>query len=145
LKNRESQFAMMASRAPDARAFENGDGKMIDLDIPRFCGSRRGAPGELARAVLLIGFAGSLELNRSPDLDEATGEESMSDDPDFPLDPLCGKQRFARQKQPFDGRFLIFHGQDSFCRPAVGRDLISLRQTRRSRPPSCRPPGIGGA
>jgi hypothetical protein len=34
--------------------------------------------------MLLIGFAGSLELNRSPGLDEATGEESMSDDPDFP-------------------------------------------------------------
>jgi hypothetical protein len=34
--------------------------------------------------MLLIGFAGSLELNRSPCLDEATGEESMSDDPDFP-------------------------------------------------------------
>ena len=33
--------------------------------------------------MLLIGFAGSLELNRSPGLDEATGEASMSDDPDF--------------------------------------------------------------
>jgi hypothetical protein len=27
---------MMASRARDARAFENGDGKMIDLDIPAY-------------------------------------------------------------------------------------------------------------
>jgi hypothetical protein len=34
--------------------------------------------------MLLIGFAGSLELNRSPGLDEATGEESMSDGRDFP-------------------------------------------------------------
>jgi len=41
--------------------------------------------------MLLIGFAGSLELNRSPGLDEATGEESMSDDPDFP------KANHARQ------------------------------------------------
>ena len=32
----------------------------------------------------LIGFTGFLELYRSPGLDEATGEESMSDDPDFP-------------------------------------------------------------
>jgi hypothetical protein len=58
--------------------------------------------------MLLIGFAGSLELNRSPGLDEATGEESMSDDPDFPkanhalqaiahkLEKYCGSyQRLA--------------------------------------------------
>jgi hypothetical protein len=37
LKNRESQFAMMASRARDAGAFfENGNEKMIDLDKPAF-------------------------------------------------------------------------------------------------------------
>jgi hypothetical protein len=34
--------------------------------------------------LLLIGFAGSLELYRSPGLDEASGKESMSDDLDFP-------------------------------------------------------------
>jgi hypothetical protein len=34
--------------------------------------------------MLLIGFAGSLELYRSPGLVRTTGEESMSDDPDFP-------------------------------------------------------------
>ena len=39
----------------------------------------------------LIGFTGFLELYRSPGLDEATGEESMSDDPDFP------KANHARQ------------------------------------------------
>jgi hypothetical protein len=34
--------------------------------------------------MLLISFAGPLELYRSPGLVRATGEESMSDDPDFP-------------------------------------------------------------
>ena len=34
--------------------------------------------------MLLSGFAGSLELYRSPGLVRATGEEPMSDDPDFP-------------------------------------------------------------
>jgi hypothetical protein len=34
--------------------------------------------------LLLISFAGSLELYRSPGLGRATGEETMSDDPDFP-------------------------------------------------------------
>ena len=34
--------------------------------------------------MLLINFAGSLELYRSPDLVRATGEKPMSDDPDFP-------------------------------------------------------------
>src|ERR1700686_5221787 len=34
--------------------------------------------------MLLIGFAGSLELYQSPGLVRATGEERMSDDPDFP-------------------------------------------------------------
>ena len=34
--------------------------------------------------MLLIGFAVYLELYRPPGLDEATGEEFMSDDPDFP-------------------------------------------------------------
>jgi hypothetical protein len=34
--------------------------------------------------MLLIGFAGSLELYRSPGLVRATGDEPMSDDPDFP-------------------------------------------------------------
>jgi len=34
--------------------------------------------------MLLIGFAGPLELYRSPSLVRATGEEPMSDDPDFP-------------------------------------------------------------
>jgi hypothetical protein len=34
--------------------------------------------------MLLISFAGSLELYRSPDLVRATGEEPMSDVPDFP-------------------------------------------------------------
>jgi len=33
--------------------------------------------------MLLIGFAGSLELYRSPGLVRATGKEPMSDDPDF--------------------------------------------------------------
>ena len=32
----------------------------------------------------LISFAGPLELNRSPGLVRATGDEPMSDDPDFP-------------------------------------------------------------
>jgi hypothetical protein len=32
---------------------------------------------------MLISFAGSLELYRSPGLVRATGEEPMSDDPDF--------------------------------------------------------------
>ena len=34
--------------------------------------------------MLLVGFAVYPELYRPPVLDEATGEESMSDDPDFP-------------------------------------------------------------
>ncbi|MGA7994069.1 MAG: hypothetical protein WCA28_04090 [Bradyrhizobium sp.] len=34
--------------------------------------------------MLLISFAGSLELYRSPGLVRATGGEPMSDDPDFP-------------------------------------------------------------
>jgi hypothetical protein len=34
--------------------------------------------------MLLIGFAGPLELYRSPGLVRATGDEPMSDDPDFP-------------------------------------------------------------
>ena len=36
------------------------------------------------RAMLLISFAGALELYRSAGLVWATGEEPMSDDPDFP-------------------------------------------------------------
>jgi hypothetical protein len=46
------------------------------------CRSCRNAPRG-GGAMLLVSFAGPLELNRSPGLMRAIGDEPMSDDPDF--------------------------------------------------------------
>jgi len=92
--------------------------------------------------MLLIGFAGSLELNRSPGLDEATGEESMSDDPDFPkanhalqaiahkLEKYCGSYqrlanvRFALPAQPVDAtQALNLSAGVSNCKVSRGRSF----------------------